>query len=335
MKISNETKVGALTAIAITLLILGFNFLKGKSVFKTGFFVTAQFENTQGIMISNAVYINGFQVGSVYDIESVDANLSKLLVTIKLKSAFQIPINSIAEIKASALGASSMVISLGDSKQYLPSGGELKTKESKGLMASISEKLDPLSAQLSTTLNSLNAVLQNLQQTLDANAKNNLQKTLENLAATSQNLNATTASLNKMLDPQNGSLTASVKNVQSITKNLADNNQRITQTLQNVEQTTNQLAKANIDKTVENLNHTVKELNEVLQKIDSKEGSLGLLINDKTLYNNLNNTLRSSNILLDDLRLHPKRYVNISVFGKKDKKGPLMAPITDSVVVKP
>jgi len=97
-----------------------------------------------------------------------------------------------------------------------------------------------------------------------------------------------------------------------------------------VEKTTAQLSQADINGSVAQLKLALEKLNAVLAKADSQEGSLGKLLNDKSLYNNLNNSIHSANILLDDLRVHPKRYVQLSIFGKKDKSGPLMAPINDT-----
>lgn len=334
MKISNETKVGALTAIAITMLILGFNFLKGKTLFKTGNYLHAKYTDSKGIMVSNPVYVNGFQVGSVDDIENLDESLSTIVVTIKLKSNYNIPVNSVATIKDNPLGPASISIALGNAKQYLNVGDTLATASQDGLMGSLMNKLGPVGDQIKLTVQSLDSVLKNINTIFDPNTKNNLQQTIANINKTTASLVVSSASLQAMLNQQTGAVTQSMNNVASFTKNLSDNNEKVTRMIGNVEKTTDNLAKADIAGSVENLKATIAGLNAVVAKLNSQDGSLGKLMNDKTLYNNLTNTVRSANILLDDLRVHPKRYVNVSVFGRKDKSIPLTAPLTDSTIQK-
>ena len=334
MKISNETKVGALTAIAITMLILGFNFLKGKTLFKTGNYLHAKYTDSKGIMVSNPVFVNGFQVGSVDDIENLDESLSTIVVTIKLKSNYNIPVNSVASIKDNPLGPASISIALGDAKQYLNVGDTLATASQDGLMGSLMNKLGPVGDQIKLTVQSLDSVLKNINTIFDPNTKNNLQQTIANINKTTASLVVSSASLQAMLNQQTGAVTQSMNNVASFTKNLSDNNEKVTRMIGNVEKTTDNLAKADIAGSVENLKATIAGLNAVVAKLNSQDGSLGKLMNDKTLYNNLTNTVRSANILLDDLRVHPKRYVNVSVFGRKDKSIPLTAPLNDSSIQK-
>lgn len=335
MKISNETKVGALTAIAITLLILGFNFLKGKTILKTGNYVYAKYTDTKGIMISNPVYINGFQVGAVFDIENSDQNLSSIVVSIKLKDKYNIPINSVATIKENPLGPASIAIALGDGKEYLKAGDTILTASHAGLLGDVINKLGPVGDQIKTTVHSLDSVLKNINTIFDPGTKNNLQQVIANINKTTASLVISSASIQAMLNAQSGAITQSVNHVASFTKNLSDNNEKVTRMVSNVEQTTANLSKADINGTLEKLKTAIANLNSILVKAGSQDGSLGKLLNDKTLYNNLTNTVRSANILMDDLRLHPKRYVNISVFGKKDKSGPLLAPLNDSTQKQP
>ncbi len=327
MKISNETKVGALTAVAITLLILGFNFLKGKTLFKTGNIIYAKYTDTKGIMVSNGVFINGFQVGSVYDIENADKNLSAIVVAIKLKDNYNIPANSIASIKENPLGNASITIALGDAATYVKSGDTILTASNAGLLGDVMNKLGPVGDQIKATVGSLDSVLKNINTIFDPATKNNLQEVIANINKTTASLVVSSASIQAMLNQQTGAITASMNNVNSFTKNLADNNDKVTKMLGNVEKTTENLSKADIDGTVAQLKNSIETLNTILGKMSSTDGSLGKLLNDKALYDNLTNTVRSANILMDDLRVHPKRYVNISVFGKKDKTGPLMAPL--------
>jgi phospholipid/cholesterol/gamma-HCH transport system substrate-binding protein len=335
MKISNETKVGALTAIAITLLILGFNFLKGKTLFKTGNYVYARYIDTKGLMVSNAVYINGFQVGSVTDIENSDMNLSSIMVTIKLKEDYNIPVNSIASIKENPLGSPSIAVALGDAKQYLKTGDTLLTAASPGMFGALTDKLGPIGDQVTVTVRTLDSVLKNINTIFDPNTKNNMRSVVANMNRTTASLMASSASIQAMLNQQSGIIAKSMDNVSSFTKNLSDNNDKITRTLSNTEKATENLSKADINGTIDKLKQSIANLNSVIEKAASSDGTLGKLMNDKTLYNNLTNTVRSANILLDDLRVHPKRYVNVSVFGKKDKSTPLTAPLNDTLQKQP
>ena len=329
MKINNETKVGALSAMAIAMLILGFNFLKGKSVFKTGNYLFARYHNTKGIMVSNAVFINGFKVGTVYEIENEDANLKNIIITIKLNGTFNIPKNSVAFIKESALSSPSMDIVMGTDPHYLSTGDTILTGENESLLSSLSSKISPLGDQLKTTMTGLNDVLDNVNTVLDDPAKENLKQTIANLNKATASLVISSAAIQAMLSQQSGAIAQTMNNVNSVTKNLADNNEKVSKTMNNLEKTTENFANADIDGIVNSLKKSMEKLNDILDKVNNKDGTVGLLMNDKTLYYTLNNTLRSANILMDDLKVHPKRYINI--LGKRDKTPPLTAPLNDTI----
>lgn len=330
MKISNETKIGALTAIAITFLILGFNFLRGKSLFKTGTHIYAKYADTKKLATSNPVYINGYQVGTVEDIEAGDDNLNSVIVEIKLNDSYNIPDNSIAEIDASLLGAPSIIISPGNSTKYLKPDDTLITRESEGILGQIGTKLGPVSDQLQSTLKSLDSLLQNFNTILDPNTKGNLQSVIGNLSKATASIAVSAVSLQTLLSSESSSLSRTLVHLDTFTNNLAANNGKITSVLENLDKTTEHLSKADIDGAINNLKAAVDKLDGVMAKLNSTDGTIGALINSKDTYNNLNNTVRSLNILMDDLRAHPKRYVNISVFGKKDKGGYLTEPLNDS-----
>ena len=327
MKITNETKVGALTALAITLLILGFNFLKGKSLFKTGNFIYAKVKQTKGIMISNPVYVNGLQVGSVYELEETNKNIDTIVIAIKLSRDVNIPKNSLASLKDNPLGTPSMVISMGDSKQYLKNHDTIYTIDNPGMLGAVTAKLTPVVDQVKFTLQTLDSVLKNLNSVFDVNTKNNMQAVIGNVNRITASLVVSAASLQALMNEQNSNLSRSMANLNSFTGNLASNNEKITSTMANLDKTTRSLSSADIEGTMNQLRGTVERLNTAVAKIDSKEGSIGRLLNDNQLYDNLANTTRSLNTLMDDIRVNPKRYVSISIFGGKAKKEYLTSPL--------
>src|SRR6267378_5363869 len=142
MKISNETKIGALTIVAITLLILGFNFLKGRSLFEHRKKIYAVFKNVEGLEMGNAVKINGLQVGTAYAINETDKNLNGIVVTINLKKDIHIPKNSVASINTGLISSASVIITKGDDAEYLHDGDTVATREKLGLSSQIEKNLN-------------------------------------------------------------------------------------------------------------------------------------------------------------------------------------------------
>lgn len=318
MKISNETKVGALTAIAITVLILGFNFLKGKSA--RGKEVFAEFPNVEKLVTSNPVVINGLQVGKVTEIHEKDKNMSSIVVTLTLTKDINIPKNSVAVLNSELLGTTGVNIHLGNGTNYLEEGDTLRTERMLGITDKFQKTLDPAINNINKTLLSLDDVLQKLNTILDPNTRNNLQGIVANLAQSSK-------SLELLLNTETGMLAKSINNLETITSGFARNGPKIDSTFSNLQTATDKLSKAKIQEAIESMNRTMARLEAGIAKIDSKEGTVGLLLNDRKLYDEVRLTNRSLTILLDDLRVNPKRYINISLFGGKDKKGPLKAPL--------
>lgn len=320
MKISNETKIGALAAVSIALLILGFNFLKGKTLFEHNKRVFAVFDKVEGLVKSNPVTINGLQVGKVAELHERDMNVSGIIVSIDITKEVNIPDNSLVYVDKDLFGAGTLVVKLGNSSKYVDDGDTLKSTINLGLLESVSQNVTPAIGNLNSAIKSLELLINNVNSVLDPNTKNNLQTVIANAAAT-------TAQLKNLLNLQTGALAQSLKNMNDFTANLNKNNESINRTVQNLETATSKFANADVDAAIKNLQTATNNLNQLTTKINSKEGTLGLLVNDKALYNNLTNSVRSLNILLDDLRVNPKRYVNVSVFGKKNKGGYLEAPL--------
>jgi phospholipid/cholesterol/gamma-HCH transport system substrate-binding protein len=323
MKISNETKIGALTAIAITVLILGFNYLKGKNITDRSDEVYAVFSSVKGVAPSNPVKINGLQVGKVLRLQELDKNVSGIVVTIALTKDINIPSNSVALISSDLLGTTALEIEKGTATTYLKSGDTMQSMQVPGIIGEVKSALAPAMDNINKTLASLDQVLKKIDAIVDPNTQNNIQSIIANLMVSSK-------SLQQLLNTQTGALAKTLGNFERLSDGLAHNTGKIDSTLSNLELTTRNLSKAKIDEAINSLQGTLTRLDNVVSRMNSKDGTLGLLLNDRQLYDELHQTSRSLTILLDDFRVNPKRYVNISVFGKKDKKGPLKTPLYDS-----
>lgn len=323
MKISNELKIGALTAVAIVVLILGFNFLKGKDLTKKNDELHAVFPSVKGLAISNPVVINGLQVGKVAEMKEKDKNLSGIVVTILIEKDINIPKNSIVSISSELLGTTSVDIQLGQATTYAKDGDTLQAVENQSVMGQLSKSINPAIDNVNKTLISLDTLVNRIKNVVDPNTQNNIQHIIANLAASSK-------SLERLINAQNGVLTRSLNNVESVTGNLARNNEKVNNTLSNLETTSGKLAALELEEVLTSMKNTMSKLETTIENVSSKNGTLGMLLNDRQLYDELRQTNRSLTTLLDDVRVHPKRYVSISVFGKKSKPEPLAAPLYDT-----
>lgn len=330
MKISNETKVGALTAISITLLVLGFNFLKGKTLWGSSHTLYAKYTNVQGLANSNPVMINGLQVGTVFSI-TTDKNMKEILVNMNITKDVNIPVNSVAIIKPSLLSTTSIEIKLGDANSYIPKNGTINTELSAGIFTEAMEKVNPILAKVSKAVGSIDSVLGNVNRVIDPDAKNNIQSTLQHLNLITANLIESSASLNTLLNAQTGALAKTMNNLTTFTDNLNKNNDKINSSIANLDKTTSNLAKLDLEKTLNILNGTITDLKATINKFNTNTGTLGLLMNDARLYNNLAATGNKLNLLIDDIRTNPKRYISFSVFGKKTKGSDLTVPLPDTL----
>ena len=331
MKINNETKIGVLAVVAILLLIVGFNFLKGKNLFKKNDYVYAVYTDVQGLAKSNPVVINGLQIGRI---ESLDGgkDMKQIVVTVSLFKEVNIPSNSLAVINPNLLGSPTLEIQLGNSTHYLKSGDTLLTTLSGGAFDEALKLINPVLYEVRNAVKSLDSVLHVVSAVFDPATKKNLKEIAANINATTASFAVSAASLQEMMNLQNGLLAKSLENVNVFTSNLNSNNQKLNDILTNTQKASAQFAALNLQKTLDTLNIAVGNFKTGSQKMNSKDGSLGLLLNDKTLYNNLEATANKLNILLDDIRVHPRRYVNVSIFGKKDKGNYITAPLIDDTL---
>jgi phospholipid/cholesterol/gamma-HCH transport system substrate-binding protein len=334
MKLSNEAKVGLLAIIAIVVLVLGFNFLKGASIFSKDPVLYAEFENVGGLEKSNLVKINGLDVGKVYTFKPKDKEINRIVVEIHLTREVAIPKNSIAFIDQALLGGAFINITKGTANNYLESGDTISTRLDLGFVGDLKTQIAPTVTKINETLDSLKIAIGNISTIFDPNTKNNMRTLIANMTVSSMHLQ-------ELLNAQTGQLAQAMGHINTVTANLAKNNDAITSSIRNIEVTTSKLANANIEQVIAALQGTVSELEGTIKNLNSKNGSIGLLMNDRELYDRLNkvadrmhSTALSAEILLDDLRLHPKRYVNISLIGRKTSSQPITSPAIKDTIPK-
>ncbi len=319
MKISNETKVGSFTAIVITMLVLGYNFLKGNDVFSRTNFYYAIYDNVDGLTTSNAVKLNGLKVGQVKEV-TIRPDFT-LLVRFEIRADLPISKYDTANIVATDLFGTKALVLTNCRQQPLANendtiNGILKP----GMMQALGDAMGPVKAKTTELLLVIDSVAKSLKETLGSKGNSDLAASLADIRATIGNLKTMSGSLSSLVGEENSRLNQILGNVASISKNLKDNNEVLSKTMKNMKSITDSLAATDLKNTIAQTRNTLAGLNEVIKKINSGEGSLGLLVNDKKLYDNLQNTAADLDKLVIDLKANPKRYVHISVFGGKEKK---------------
>ncbi|MBS1760753.1 MAG: MCE family protein [Bacteroidetes bacterium] len=323
MKVSNETKVGALTVIALVFLILGFNFLKNNDLFSKRKLIYAIFPNLGSLSRSNDVKVNGYRIGSIYKLAKTDKDANQFVVAIDVAEEVNIPKDSKAIISSPLIGASFINIEKGKDSSYLKIGDTLQSKEDKNLMDDVKAEVTPTLQKVRGSLDTLNLLINNVNSVIDASAKQNLHEALANLNKSSQ-------SIKSLLDAETGAIAKTINSANEFINNIKKNSENINATIANAKSLSDKLAKLELQPTIDSLQSTISLLKNSAAKITSKDGSLGALISDRTLYDQINRTIIKAQTLVDDLRVHPKRYVNLSIFGKKDKGDYLNLPVGDS-----
>jgi len=313
LKITREVKTAILVISSILLCFWGYTFLKGKNLFDTSRKFYVVYDNVEGLAPSAAVTINGLTVGKINTI-TIQENTGKLLVEIQMNNDFPIAKSSTASIYEPGFigGKQIAIIPNFEDKNYAQSGDYLQPEVKLGLTASLEKNLAPIQEKLDKLLLNADAMITNINNVLDANTQANLKKTIAELNTTMTNFSAVSGDLKKITSDNKEKLGSVVANLDKTTGNFA----KISEDLE----------KAKLGATVENLEKTLVSVNKMMADMEAGKGTMGKLMKDEAMYNNLTKASKEIELLLQDLRLHPTRYVNVSLFGKKEK--PYVAPKT-------
>jgi len=314
LKISNETKVGILAAIAIAIFIVGYNFLKGNDIFTSENEFYAKYDKVDGLAISKPVLVNGFQIGRVSAL-TLQPN-GQILAQFKINPKYVVPDNTIARLESTdLLGSKAVIFDLGNSLNYAVDGDTLNANVQQNIM----DQVEPVQKKVQVIVAKLDSLLSSVNTILNPDFQKNVNRSFASIAKTLETLEITSKTVDGAVSIQAKRIDNILANAESISTNLKNNNEKITAIMNNMNNVTDQLAKANFKETLDNANKAVADLQTTVAKINNGAGSLGMLLNDEKLYNNLNNAASNLDKLMVDLQANPKRYVSFSVFGgKKD-----------------
>lgn len=309
MKISREIKTGVISIVIIAVAIWGYNYMKGQNLFdKSSRTYFAEYNDIQGLNTASAVTINGFKIGKVENIKFNDdpEKRGTLIVEFGVDSDFEFSKNSVAKIySASLMGGKSLAIVPSYDGENAVSGDYLRGDVEPEMIAALSEELGPLQLKLESVIVNADSLLVGLNQVLDQQSRENLRLTFESLNETMDNFSKVSASLDRLIDDNKEKLDTSLSNLEVMTTNFA--------------KLSDSLVNANLGATFAKLETTVTSLNSILDGLENGEGSIGKLLKDDGLYINLENASKELEELLREVKEHPKRYTNFSLFEKKDK----------------
>ena len=309
MKITREVKTGIVAVSIIALFIWGYNFMKGLNLFdgpsKT--YIT-EYNNVQGLNTASVVTINGVEVGKVVNImfNKQPEKRGQLIVEFSVETDFEFSKLSIAKIySASLMGGKSLAVVPSYEGEIAKPGDFLQGEIESDIFSSVTEKLNPLQAKVENVIVSADSLMVGLNDIIDVKTRTNLKSSIAQLNSTILNFKNVSESVDRLIKDNEKKLGNTLANAELMTNNLA----KLSDTLVN----------ANLGLTVKNLETTVHNLNKILASVEAGDGTLGKLLNDEGLYNNLTNSSKELEELLREMKLNPKRFVHFSLFGKKDK----------------
>jgi phospholipid/cholesterol/gamma-HCH transport system substrate-binding protein len=314
IKISKNTKLGFLILACLAILIWGINFLKGIDLFKQNSSYFVVYERIDGLLESSLVTVNGYQIGQVSNIELMDDNSGRILATLSLSGNFKISKGSSARIVSSDLmGTKAVKLIISQSTDYYKSNDTIPGSIEGDLKEQVSMQVLPLKNKAEELIASLDSTLAVITYVFNERTRDNLKESFENINRTIANIESASNELNKVIS--SGKVNSIVTNLDGITGTINKNSKEITTIIKNLSVLSDSLSKLEINPLFAQIDSTVTGLNHIVQKLNSEESTAGQLLNDPSLYNNLNSLTGSLDLLLKDIRNNPKRYVHFSAFN--------------------
>jgi phospholipid/cholesterol/gamma-HCH transport system substrate-binding protein len=325
VKISKELKIGLVVTSAIGFFIWGINFLKGRDLFSHKYELYAIYPKIDGLIEANPLLVNGFKVGQINKISLIKDNKGQYGVLVKflLTEDVQIPKHSIAKaVSSDLLGSKAVEIIYSNETEFVQSGDTLIAETEEGLKTTVSKQLQPLQQKIEGLLSSVDSVMTIVEVVLNDKTRENLSKSFESIKKAIESLEQTAYKMDDLVASEKAKISSILTKLNSLAGMLEQNTGKIDNIIGNFSTLSDSLAKSNLKSAIEEADKTLAELNKLVAQINSGQGTLGKLVKNDSLYNNLNKASDDLDKLMKDLRINPERYIHFSVFGRKDKNKP-------------
>ena len=303
MKLSNEIKTAILVLSGILMFIVGFSYLKSNNIFSSDRTFFAIYDDIEGVSVGTPVTVSGFNVGSIQDI-SFYQNTMDILVKFRVENKVKFSKNSVAQIYETGLIGGKALAILPNNGPLAQSGDTLRSSIAPGLTELVNDKLSPLQEKIESTFVSADSLLKNINNVLDVNSQNQIKESFSQLSDLAINLKESAENLNSIINSNEIKINDIVSNVDNFSSNFSSLSNSF----------------SDVEVIIGNLTKTSNNLNSIIDEISSGNGTFNQLIYDDSMIKSLNEASNNLNLLMEDLRLNPKRYVHFSLFGKKNKE---------------
>ena len=304
MRLSKEIKAAFFVLLTILLFIFGFNFLKGSSLLDKQKTIYAVYDGVDGLLVGANVMINGLSIGNVTELDFL-SNSTKILVTLKVKDKLNFSSKSTASIyETGVLGGLAISIEpIFERESIVKTGDTLNSSVRPGLTELINRQIEPLSRQLQSTITSVDSIFTGASNVLNRQTQEQIKESINVLTSAIKAINNSSIIIEKTLTDKNAQINNTIDNFEKISSNLSE-----------VSEELNSFGLSNL---LANLEVSVDGISSIVNKLESDNSTIGKLINEDEVYNNLNSSIESLNSLIIDIKSNPKKYVHFSVFGRK------------------
>ncbi len=288
--------------------IFSFNYLKGINLFEKSRTFTVVYQNVEGLEPSNPVTISGYKIGKVQNINISNDGTNKLEIKLLIDNDVKFSKSSKAELYETGLigGKAIAIIPNYDDKSIALDGDYLIGTIKPGFTELVNQRLSPLQEKLESAIKNADKVMLTINSVFDDETKNSIQESIRNFKNLSMSLNETTENLHSLISDNSNSIDKSLKNIELTSENLSV--------------ITENISEANIKDLINNINSTVTGFNSIINKVNDGEGSVSKFLENDAVFNNLENATLELEVLINDIKTNPNRYVHFSIFGKKPKK---------------